>query len=145
MSVRGRSTSGENLLKARLGICALSLLPATLFPSVASADHLPMDWCSPSGRLCLDTHEAQGERKLRIGLRERHFRHYHLCVTAPDDTKVCKRSDIKPVNRLGNGEWGDSIIWSRKFPNKGPGEYKVRWKHDHRTLGPPLGFHVYAD
>jgi hypothetical protein len=49
---------------------------------------------------------------------------YDICVRAPDGTRACKR--FKAVVETG-GLTALRVRWSRHFPDRGAGVYRVRW------------------
>lgn len=116
----------------------LVVVAAQLPALTAVASHYPNEFCSESGDVCTDTHKVDGVRKLRIGTAAKYFSHYKLCVTAPDDSRECKRFEI---HKSGAG-YGDTVNWAKQFPNKGEGAYTVRWKAQGNYITPKLGFHV---
>ncbi|HYN35949.1 MAG TPA: hypothetical protein VEV82_03140, partial [Actinomycetota bacterium] len=63
-------------------------------------------------------------RKLRISIAFKYFNRYKLCVTAPDNSRDC---DTFNIHKQGSS-FGDSVRWSRHFPNGGSGPYSVKWK-----------------
>ena len=126
----------ERTLRISISI-ALALVPA-LLPVAVQANHRPNLYCSESGDVCLTTAKDDGVRKLRIGLAAKYFQRYRLCVVAPNDSRTCKSFDIE---RHGD-VYGDSVRWSRHFPNEGSGAYTVIWKNSGERIGKKLGFHV---
>lgn len=121
-------------LKALLVIAALSLGSI----GVAFADHKPKSYCSESGDICMSVVKKDGERLLRFGEFAEYVSSFKLCVTAPDDSKECKKFQVKPDGPL----FGRSVKWSKHYSNKGPGDYVVAWRSGGGTLGKRLGFHI---
>lgn len=123
--------------KLVLLVAAASLLvPA----GVAQASHRPKTYCSPSGDICMSTKMVDGKRVLRIGLIEKYFDRYRLCVIAPDGTRECHNFRIERQGRA----YGDSVNWRNNFDPRGRGAYTVIWKSlpDGSRVGKRLGFHV---
>ena len=121
--------------KALLALSALAFLALAL---PAAADHRPTSYCSESGDVCASTERVDGVRKLRISLGAKYFDRYTLCVTAPNGARTCERFSIERQN----GAFGDTVRWSRHFPNEGPGAYTVVWKDNKGFRSQRLGFHV---
>ena len=76
---------------------------------------------------------------LRIATAAEYFENYKVCVTAPDDSRACRNGKMRDGD--DDGIWTGSINWAKRFPNKGPGAYSVRWSSD-GYRSPRLGFHV---
>ena len=116
-----------------LSVGALSLIPAT-----SQAGHAPNSYCSESGDVCASARKIDGKRLLKIATAAEYFETYKVCVTAPDDSKVCRRGTMRDGD--GDGIFVGKMSWAKRFPNKGPGAYSVRWTADgFRT--DRLGFH----
>lgn len=118
-------------------VCALALL-AGLAPS-ALAQHRPSSFCSESGDYC------QFATKNRENIRYIVFRSFahrgkvNVCVRAPDATRSCVKDRFTDANN--DGVFVTRLRWSANFPNKGPGDYTVRWKQNGARTGKILGFH----
>jgi hypothetical protein len=119
-------------------VSAIAITAFQLPLSSAEATHQPNDYCSESGDVCASTAKVDGLRKLRITTAAQYFENYRLCVTAPDDSKECKKFKIE---QSGSG-YADSVRWKKHFPNKGGGAYTVQWKAGGENVTPKLGFHV---
>ncbi|MGH2807789.1 MAG: hypothetical protein ACRDKT_11000 [Actinomycetota bacterium] len=118
-------------------VAALALLvPA----GAARASHRPNQYCSSTGDICMSTRLVDGKRVLRIGIFEKYFGRYRLCVVAPDETRECHNFRIR---RLGP-VYGDNVNWRNNFDPRGRGEYTVIWKSlpDRTRVGRRLGFHI---
>ncbi len=118
-------------------VLVLAVLIVGLMPLSAQAHHKKNNWCSETGDYCTSAREVDDTRKLQV----RSFVHtgkVKICVTAPDDSKVCKRAKLRK-NR--HDIYVASKNWNRVFPDGGHGKYEVvfRWRGD--KLGPTLGFH----
>ena len=110
-----------------------------VFVPRAQAHHLPNDWCSRTGDVCLDAGRQRGERWLSIWLEGRYFGRYRLCVRAPDDTVACKVFKIRDLSAF----YGHGLYWHKHFPNQGDGAYTVTWRTlDGTRVGRRLGFHL---
>jgi hypothetical protein len=94
-------------------------------------------FCSSTGDVCMGAFHHGAKVQLRLTLAARFFRHYTLCVTAPDGSRSCRRFAVRPS---GNGLFGSNVRWSRRFPNRGPGVYHARWRQSGRALGPRIAF-----
>jgi hypothetical protein len=95
-------------------------------------------YCSPSGDVCFGL-IAGGAPPIRLGLTlaARFFSRYRLCVRAPGGAVDCRRFR---VHRAGAGTFQSRVRWRRRFPDRGPGVYRVRWLHAGSALGPPITF-----
>lgn len=121
----------------RRTLVVLSMILLVVPVQWAAATHRPTAACSESGDVCTSARRVDGVRKLRIVLTSKFFDRYNLCVTAPDDSKTCKRFAIE---RSGS-QFGDSVRWSRHFPDKGSGAYTVVWRSGGEAVSARLGFH----
>ena len=119
----------------RLGLAAALIL--VLAPP-APASHRPSSFCSESGDICVRTTNVDGVRKFKLGMAAKYFDHYTLCVNGPEGKNECKAF---VVVKRHNRTFGDSVRWSRHFPNEGAGAYTVTWEAD-GYQPPRLGFHV---
>jgi hypothetical protein len=109
-------------------------------PVAASANHRPTTYCSPTGDICQSSTNVHGIRTLRISLAAHYFTRYRLCVTAPNDSVVCKTFRVHKQGSI----WSSSIKWAGQFPPTGHGKYDVVWKAlpGAYKVGKILGFHV---
>lgn len=64
---------------------------------------------------------------------------FSLCVTAPDRARGCRRFRLRRISERFS-IFSSAVRWSRHFPHKGPGVYRVRWWRAGEPFGPPLGF-----
>ncbi len=103
----------------------------------AAAHHMPKQYCSESGDVCISAKKEDGERILRISLAAKYFDEYKLCVTPPEAEKTCEKFNIEKSGKV----FGDAVNWVEEFPDGGPGDYKVVWKQGGNKLGKTLGFH----
>ena len=109
-------------------------------PRPEPAPRAPLSrWCSPSGDVCFGRLRGRGPIRLGLTLAARYFRHYRLCVTAPDATTTCKRFR---VYRAGRGTWGSVVRFATRFPNRGKGLYIAAWSSRSGPLGPAVGFRL---
>jgi len=117
-----------------LGVTAvMAVLPAAVLPAAADARS---SYCSPTGDYCTSATSRNGDVLLRI----RTFSFsgsYRLCVRAPDRSATCKRFRLR---RGRAGIYSSAKGWSRHFPNRGAGVYRVRWQKLGTNLGPRLSF-----
>ncbi len=124
--------AGVRIRIAVLAAASVALALAML-PSAAGARS---SYCSPTGDYCTSVHRTGGDVLLRIATFS--FRGtYRLCVRAPDGSATCKRFRLL---RGRAGIYSSSKGWSRHFPNRGPGVYRVRWQKFGKDLGPRLSF-----
>jgi hypothetical protein len=95
-------------------------------------------YCSPSGDVCFGLIEG-GAPPIRLGLTlaGRFFVRYRLCVRAPGGAVDCRRFRVR---RAAAGTFQSRVRWHRRFPDHGPGVYRVRWLHAGSALGPPITF-----
>ncbi len=120
-------------VRARIAVALATVGLAAGLPAVADARS---SYCSPTGDYCTSAKRKGGEVLLRIGTFS--FRGtYRLCVRAPDGSAACKRFALR---RGRAGIYASSKGWSRHFPNKGAGVYRVRWQKFGANLGPRLSF-----
>lgn len=123
----------------RIVLLTLTVLLLAL-PRAAEAHHRPNTYCSPTGDICQSTRKVDGIRWLRMGLFAKYFDRYRLCVRAPDDSRACRRFEIRAQGEF----FGSSVRWGRHFPIKGPGAYVVTWWTAGHRVGHILGFHRRA-
>jgi hypothetical protein len=112
-----------------LGVLLLALTPS-------SAWGLRSQYCSPSGDLCYGV-VGGSPLRLRITLAAVYFTRYRLCVTSPDRQRSCRRFRVREVE---GGVFQSTVRWSRHFPRRGHGTYRVRWLVGGDPLGPAVGF-----
>ena len=125
------------MMKKLVGLMGLVMLVSLV--QAATAGHAPNSHCSESGDVCLSTRKVDGKRLLRIVTTAKYFETYKLCVKAPDESRTCRRGLMRDSD--GDGVWTGSMNWAKRFPNKGPGAYTVRWTAE-GYRSPRLGFHV---
>ena len=117
-------------------LLALALV-ATAFAAAPSSASAASSYCSTSGDVCYSARSAPPV-KLRLGLAAKYFDRFRLCVTGPEGTRDCKRFAVR---LMANRIYGRSVRWSRHFPNRGHGVYRVRWlQQDGSRLGPAVTF-----
>ncbi len=91
---------------------------------LATAAEARSSYCSASGDYCRSAKRRNGDVLLRIDT----FSFsgcYRLCLRAPDRTASCKRFRLR---RGRAGIYSSAKGWSRHFPNRGAGVYRVRWQ-----------------
>lgn len=127
----------------RSTVTLMAVLVVVAGPTVpASASHLPLDACSPSGDVCKSVRRVDGVRRLRIMLAADYFERFRLCVTGPDASPTCHTYRIRDLGAT----FGSSIAWRANFPFEGRGDYKVVWKFiGGGWIGRALSFHVGPD
>ena len=116
-------------------------MPVALAVVLAAAPAAPAEaastYCSPSGDLCYGAFANSPPVRLRITLFAQYFTRYRLCVTSPAGTRDCRRFSVRRTSR---GLYGSNVRWSRHFPNRGRGTYRVRWSAGGEKLGPAVTF-----
>jgi len=110
------------------------LVVALVLPASAAARSA---YCSPTGDVCFSAKRKKGDVALRFGtfaLRGK----VQACVTAPDRTRKCKTFTLKRGKR---DIYAVRVLWSKHFPAKGKGKYRVRWRMPGGgNLGPRISF-----
>ena len=85
-------------------------------------------------------HSGERDPKLFLHMAARYFPRARICVTPPDGAeRTCKTYKVKDLGPI----FGIRIRWSAKFPNHGPGRYKVKWYaagSSSEGLGPSVSF-----
>ncbi len=119
-------------------IVAALVTSVTVIPSTAQGGHAPNSYCSGSGDVCASVRKVDGRRLLKIGTAAEYFQSYRVCVTAPDGSRACRNGTMRDGD--GDGTFVGTMNWRKKFPNKGPGAYSVRWTAE-GFRSPRLGFH----
>ena len=120
---------------ARALIAAAALL-AVAAPGAGAAT----SYCTPSGDYCKSTYKRSGVRyiELRTAALYAPPPSYRLCVRDPRGEETCRTFALRENK---HGVWVSRVRWSRHFPTDGgPGRYRVRWRDDGVTYGPPLHF-----
>lgn len=115
-------------------VLPLLLLLLLAFPAAASARS---GYCSPSGDVCYSVKKKKGDVALRFGTFS--FRgKVEACVTAPDRSRKCKTFKLKRGKR---DIYAVRVLWSKHFPRKGKGKYRVRWRSTSGgNYGPRVSF-----
>jgi hypothetical protein len=119
-----------------------TLLLTTTFLVLGAAGAAPAaasersTYCSVSGDVCYGVVTAAPVR-LRITLAAKYFDRFRLCVTGPDGRRDCRSFAVRSE---AHGLFGATVRWSRSFPNRGHGTYRVRWLDGAQPLGPPVSF-----
>jgi hypothetical protein len=106
------------------------------FAAPEEADLIQSSYCIATA-VCIDVEPRERDFKLRIS----HVAGgpYALCLTAPDDARVCRRFRLRRTSERFS-LFSSVVRWHRHFPDKGPGIYRVRWWRGGEPFGPPLGF-----
>ncbi len=113
-------------------LAAAALLAASAPPAAAASSY-----CSTTGDLCYGVLADRPPVKLRITLAAKYFSRYRLCVTGPDGERDCRRFAVR---RGEQGIYQSTVRWSRHFPNRGSGRYRVRYLAGGDALGPAVTF-----
>ena len=105
-------------------------------PPEASADSRVVDsYCSSTGDYCQQVvKQASGTIKIRWASFSYPGK-YKLCVKGAG-TDSCRRFKSKLEGEL----YQDSVVWQKKFPDGGPGRYKVKWFYRGGQVGKTLEF-----
>ena len=124
-----------------LGICSSGppsrgeIRRAALLHRFGDANGAESSACDRTGKSCWSIKRDGREAILRFAtyesdgnftpLRLWDFeRQYDLCVRAPDGTRTCRRGEM---NLDATGLLSSRVRWSRLFPDRGRGLYRVRW------------------
>jgi hypothetical protein len=124
----------------RIGLLVALVSALFIAPSASSADQKRIaSYCSPSGDVCYGIFSPKRNSfTFQLTTAARYFTRYKICIKPPTGMATCKSF---PVRRRGQA-FGGIVVWSRNFPNLGPGSYRVTWKQSGQRLGPPLKFRV---
>ena len=116
-------------------VCSLALCAG--LAAAAVAGHRPNSYCGDE--------YCEYAKKNGKGIRYIVFRSFahrgkvKVCVRAPDGTRSCVTDRFTDANH--DGAFVTRLRWSTNFPNKGAGDYTVRWRQDGERIGKILGFH----
>jgi hypothetical protein len=119
-----------------LVLTALLALLVPAFGAALSPRQRVAAYCSPSGDVCYGIFRRGQEVEFQITTAARYFARYRLCVRAPTGALTCRNA---PIRTLG-GQQGSIVRWSKNFPDRGQGIYRVTWSQAGVKLGPSLGF-----
>jgi hypothetical protein len=97
-------------------------------------------YCSPSGDVCYGVFKRNGHVSLEITTAARYFPRYTLCVRRIRPA-AAQRCGSFPMFRQNFGMYGSRINYSKQYPAKSPGTYRVTWKAP-AALGPSLQFRL---
>ena len=93
-------------------------------------------YCSPTGDYCTSIAKRTGGIALRIGTFSFTGK-YRLCVRGPDGKANCRIFSLKETKA---GIFQSTKGWRKHFPDRGRGNYRVRWQKFGSNLGPALTF-----
>jgi hypothetical protein len=93
--------------------------------------------CSPSGDVCYGAFGTGSTVRLQVTLFAGYFRHYTLCVRAPDGSRACRAFHTW---RIAHGMYQGSLHWAAHFPNRGPGRYRATWNWGAGPVSPAITF-----
>ena len=114
----------------------LVLLALLAFAAPAAARS---SYCSPSGDFCYGLSDER-DPKISLNMAARYFPKARICITPPDGAeRTCKTYKVKDLGPI----FGVRVRWSAKFPNHGPGKYRVKFYSAGSTsegLGPSVSF-----
>ena len=117
----------------------LLLIAVTAGLVLAAPASARTSYCSPSGDFC---YGLRGDRdpKIVLNMAARYFPKARICVTPPDGAeRTCKTYKVRDLGNV----FGVRVRWSAKFPNHGPGRYKVKFYSAGSSsdgLGPSVAF-----
>jgi Pentapeptide repeats (8 copies) len=138
----GADLRGANLSDAKLDAALYDALydedttwPAGL-AAPEEADLIRSSYCLAAA-LCIGVEPRERDFRLRIS--DVAGGPYALCLTAPDDARICRRFRLRRTSERFS-LFSSAVRWHRHFPDKGPGVYRVRWWRGGEPFGPPLGF-----
>ncbi len=121
-------------MRIRAAVLAGAAVVALIaLPAVADARSA---YCSPTGDYCTSAKRRNGDVLLRIATFS-FTGAYRLCVRAPNGSATCRRFRLRPGR---SGIHSSAKGWSRHFPDRGAGVYRVRWQRFGSNLGPRLSF-----
>lgn len=113
-----------------------TLLAAACALAAAPAADARSSYCSPTGDYCYGVQQRDGV--WRISLHTFSFRgRVRTCVTAPDGSRACRRFRVREQR---GGIYGFRVRWSRWFPNRGLGRYRVTFAVGGSKIGPGVSF-----
>ena len=119
------------ILLAAACLAALACPTATAAPDGRIAAR-----CSASGDVCYGVFDDKGTIRFQLTLAARYFTRYRICVRPPRGATTCRSF---PVKRVGS-QFGGGVNWTRNFPFRGLGRYRVIWRQGTQALGPALVF-----
>jgi hypothetical protein len=127
-------------------VLAVLAVAAAIGPAApAAAPKVLSSYCSPSGDVCYGVFKRSGHVSLEITTAARYFGRYTLCVrrTRPVGAGAAsaQRCGSFPVFKQGLGTYGSRINYTKQYPIKTPGTYRVTWKAP-AALGPSLQFRL---
>ena len=119
------------LLIVTVCLAVVASASATAAPSGRIASY-----CSASGDVCYGVFDDRGVIRFQLTLAAKYFTRYRICVNPPRGATTCKSF---PVKRVGS-QFGGAVLWTRNFPVRGLGRYRVTWRRGAQALGPALLF-----
>ena len=119
-----------------LFLMLLVLLATTLIPATAQGAKLIDSYCSPTGDYC--QYVIRKEGKIKFEMRQFPLRgEYNLCVKPPRESFTCKTFRWRKSGPI----FKSTVTFSRHFPSKKRGRYKVQWRStDGFKIGKTLSF-----
>jgi hypothetical protein len=135
--------ASSRLLLVGCSLAAALVVAATTRAS--ASDRTIASYCSPSGDVCYGVFGRAGKPFLRITTAARYFGRYTLCVqlVGPGGgADHVRRCGSFPVFRAGGGTYGSTVNYTKQYPVKVRGRYRVTWKAFGSALGPPLTFRL---
>ena len=125
----------SSLIRSVLVTATLLLFPA-LTPAAAQGAKTIDSYCSPSGDYC--QYVIRNKGKIKFEMRQFPLRgKYTLCVKPPRETYTCKNFRWRRSGPILKS----TVTFSRHFPSKKRGRYKVQWRStDGYRIGKTLSF-----
>jgi hypothetical protein len=118
-------------------LLAAACLAAVACPTATAApDGRIAARCSASGDVCYGVFDDHGTIRFQLTLAAKYFTRYRICVRPPRGATTCRSF---PVKRVGS-QFAGAVRWTRNFPFRGLGRYRVTWKLGAQALGPGLLF-----
>jgi hypothetical protein len=119
----------------------VAFAPASVSPPTSTI----ASYCSPSGDVCYGIFRRSGHVSLEITTAARYFQRYTLCVQrirpAGGGAASAQRCGSFPVFGQRFGSYGSRIHYTKQYPVKSAGTYRVTWKAP-AALGPSLRFRL---
>jgi hypothetical protein len=116
------------------------LFAALVWSSAAVAAQAATSYCSPqTGDFCIGAAKRGGVRYISM-TSFAHRGRVRVCINK-GTRRDCRRFALRRL-RDASGLYEFKVRWSRHFPNRGPGRYRVRFSQAGDQIGPALSFRV---
>lgn len=114
----------------------MAIVVGVLGAGGGSAAAASSSYCSETGDYCYRAAKVRGS--WRISLSTFSFQgRVRTCVTAPDATRTCRRFRVREGKY---GIYSFDVRWSKHFPNRGRGRYRVAFFVQGNRIGPGVSF-----